>query len=87
MIVTRTNEVRPPNDFEGGGFFNRLNRRLFPYLGPPPLGPYDQPAPPTPASRACPLCGAPMSEHEFDRSGGAERPTKFYCPRPSPDEN
>jgi hypothetical protein len=81
--VTRTDaaaQVRPPNDFEGGGFFNRLNRRLFPWLGPPPLGPYDQPPVPAPAGRACPLCGAPMSEHEIDRSGGANRPTKLYCP-------
>lgn len=81
MIVTRTDEHVPANDFEGGGgFFNRLNRRLFPYLGPPPLGPYDQPEPPARATRACPLCGAPMADHEIDRSGGANRPTKFYCP-------
>ena len=68
-----------PNDFEGGGFFNRLNRRLFPYLGPPPLGPYDQPAPPAREGLACPLCGALMSEHTFDRSD-TQRPTKIYCP-------
>jgi hypothetical protein len=81
MIVTRTNSPRPRNDFENGrGFFNRLNRRLFPYLGPPPLGPYDQPAPPAAPAQGCPLCGKPMAEHEFDRSGGADRPTKFYCP-------
>jgi hypothetical protein len=80
MNVTRTNPQQPPNDFEGGGFFNRLNRRLFPYIGPPPLGPYDQPAPPAAESRPCPLCSAPMSQHRFDRSGGANRPTKVYCP-------
>jgi hypothetical protein len=85
MVVTRTNrggrgDAQPANDFEGGGFFNRLNRRLFPYLGPPPLGPYDQPTPAPASGRACPLCGAPMSDHEFDRSGGANRPTKIYCP-------
>jgi hypothetical protein len=81
MVVTRTDPAQPANDFEGGGFFNRLNRRLFPYLGPPPLGPYDQPEPEAPAGRACPLCGSLMSEHEIDRSGGALRPTKLYCPR------
>jgi len=82
MIMTRTkrSEAQPANDFEGGGFFNRLNRRLFPYLGPPPLGPYDQPAPAAPASRACPLCGAAMSAHEFDRSGEQTRATRLYCP-------
>ena len=70
----------PPNDFSGGtGLFNRLNRRLFPYLGPPALGPYDQPPAPDPARAACPLCGAPMGRHEFARGNG---PTKLYCPRP-----
>jgi len=78
--VTRTKDQ--PNDFEGGGFFNRLNRRLFPYLGPPPLGPYDQPAVEAPAGRACPLCGAEMSAHDFDRSGEQTRPTRIYCPAP-----
>ncbi|PJJ65512.1 hypothetical protein [Compostimonas suwonensis] len=60
-----------------GGLVERMNRKLFPYLGPPPLGPYDE-APPQPSSeRACPLCGQPMSLHEIDRSG--ER-TQLYCP-------
>lgn len=76
----QASSAQPANDFEGGGFFNRLNRRLFPYIGPPPLGPYDQPAPAPASGRACPLCGAPMSDHDFDRSGGANRPTKIYCP-------
>ena len=79
MIVTRT-ESEPANDFQGGGFFNRLNARLFPYLGPPPLGPYDQPELPASSGRACPLCGAPMSEHEIDRPGGQSAPTRLYCP-------
>jgi hypothetical protein len=57
--------------------FNRLNRRLFPYLGPPPLGPYDQDPVPDPRAAACPLCGAEMSRHEFARGNG---PTKLYCP-------
>jgi hypothetical protein len=60
--------------------YQRFNDRLFPWLGPPPLGPYDQPEPPAVATRACPLCGAAMSEHEVDRSG--ER-TQLYCPTPS----
>jgi hypothetical protein len=81
MIVTRTNQAptQLPNDFEGGGFFNRLNRRLFPYLGPPPLGPYDEEPAPDAAAAACPICGAPMAEHRFDRSE-PDRPTKLYCP-------
>jgi hypothetical protein len=71
----------PPNDFDrGSGWFNRLNRRLFPYLGPPPLGPYDQEPAPDPVRAACPLCGAAMAEHEFARGNG---PTKLYCPTPA----
>ena len=78
--MTRTNETaEPANDFEGGGFFNRLNRRLFPYLGPPPLGPYDEAPRPDAAAAACPLCGAPMAGHRFDRTEPG-RPTKLYCP-------
>ena len=79
MIVTRNKSgYRMPNDFAGrSGFFNRLNRRLFPYIGPPPLGPYDEPAAPSPSASACPLCGQAMSEHEFARGNG---PTKLYCP-------
>ena len=81
MIVTRTkSDAGSQNDFTGGGFFNRLNRRLFPYFGPPPLGLYDQPAPAAASGRACPLCGALMSEHEFDRPGGQSAPTRMYCP-------
>jgi hypothetical protein len=59
-----------------GGLFDRLNRRLLPYIGPPPLGPYDE-APVDRAPKLCPLCGRPMSLHEIDRSG--ER-TQLYCP-------
>ena len=79
MIVAQNKPIyRMPNDFEGGaGFFNRLNRRLFPYIGPPPLGPYDEPAAPNPAASACPLCGQSMAQHEFARGNG---PTKLYCP-------
>ncbi|MCS5733993.1 hypothetical protein [Herbiconiux daphne] len=58
-------------------FIDRLNRRLLPWIGPPPLGPYDVEVPTPPAARVCPLCGRPMDEHEIDRSG--ER-TQLYCP-------
>ena len=84
MVMARTNgEDRADgfsrgNDFAGGGgFFNRLNRRLFPWLGPPPLGPYDQPVPEPARERACPLCGAPMSQHT---KGVGDGRTLLYCP-------
>ncbi|MEA9986135.1 MULTISPECIES: hypothetical protein [Subtercola] len=77
----RTKRPRKVTLKEAGGVGNWLNARLFPYLGPPPLGTVDQREPAERAAealtRACPLCGAPMSEHEVDRSG--ER-TQLYCP-------
>lgn len=73
MIVTR-NDFGEPQEKEG--FFNKLNRVLFPWLGPPPLGPYDEPAPAT-TPPLCPLCGKPMADHEIDRSGIK---TQLYCP-------
>ena len=80
MVMTRGDDDAyvPANDFDSGrGFFNRLNRKLFPYLGPPPLGPYDQPAPTPPRELACPLCGAPMAAHEKGISDGR---TILHCP-------
>ncbi|WP_240665875.1 hypothetical protein [Agromyces sp. LHK192] len=60
------------------GFIDRLNARLLPWLGPPPLGPYDEPAPAkAPPPPVCPLCSRPMAEHVIDRS--APR-TQLHCP-------
>jgi len=76
MIMTRPTRGERTGNPGYAGFIERLNARLLPYLGPPPLGPYnEEPAPARPA--ACPLCGAPMSEHDIDRSG--ER-TQLHCP-------
>lgn len=74
--MARSKKKRPGIK-ESGGFTNWLNNTLRPYIGPPPLGPYnEEPLPPASAS-ACPLCGRLMSEHIVDRSG--ER-TQLYCP-------
>ncbi|MET0590096.1 MAG: hypothetical protein ABWZ77_02875 [Naasia sp.] len=59
-----------------GGFVDRLNRSLFPWLGPPPLGPYDDP-PASTAPAVCPICRSPMAEHSIDRSGPR---TLLTCP-------
>ncbi|GGF35849.1 hypothetical protein [Subtercola lobariae] len=77
----RTKKTHRSTIRESGGVGNWLNGRLFPYLGPPPLGPFDTESAESKAqaalARACPLCGNPMSEHVVDRSG--ER-TQLYCP-------
>jgi hypothetical protein len=66
-----------------GGFTKWINRTLFPWIGPPPLGPYnvvsEEEAEAAKAASVCPICGELMSVHEIDRSG--ER-TQVYHPTP-----
>ncbi len=65
------------------GWTDWVNKKLFPWIGPPPLGPYNVvPADEAKAAQAaatCPICGELMSIHEVDRSG--ER-TQIYHPTP-----
>lgn len=58
---------------------DRLNRKLFPYLGPPALGPYDEPPLAPTGPKACPICGARMDTHVIQR-GTATVPTRMICP-------
>lgn len=60
-----------------GGWWDRLNSRLVRVAGPATVGPYETTPEPSREGRACPLCGSPMSEHTFDRSG--PKPLMF-CP-------
>lgn len=60
-----------------GGWYSYWNSRLIRYAGPASVGPYETEPEPIRTERACPLCGRPMSEHIFDRSG--ERPL-MHCP-------
>jgi hypothetical protein len=57
-------------------WWDRLNNRLRPYIGPPPLGPYDQA--PEVHVKPCPLCGAAMAGHGFEHRVG--KPTLMHCP-------
>jgi hypothetical protein len=43
-----------------------LNAKLFPYLGPPELGPYDAESPIPESAHPCPICGHPMMEHPLE---------------------
>lgn len=76
MNVTRSERTASDGRRGYAGLIDRLNAKLLPYIGPPPLGPYDD-EPVAVAPPACPLCGKPMAEHEIDRSG--ER-TQLHCP-------
>lgn len=82
MVVTRRINDRVSGHRQGG-LTNWVNKTLFPWIGPPPLGPYDEiPEEVTKAAQAasvCPICGNLMSIHEIDRSG--ER-TQIYHPTP-----
>lgn len=57
---------------------DRLNALLVPYIGPPPLGPYNEAPLPSTQAAPCPMCGVPMAAHEVERREG--RPTKIHCP-------
>lgn len=54
---------------DAGGWYAYLNSRLIRLAGPASVGPYDTEPEPVRTERACPLCGQPMSQHAFDRSG------------------
>ena len=60
-------------------WWDRLNAALFPHIGPPPLGPYDEEPLPPVALKPCPLCGAAMEEHTFERSQDRHS-TRMHCP-------
>lgn len=62
---------------DAGGWYAWLNSRLIKLAGPAAVGPYDTEPEPTRIDRPCPLCGAPMSAHEFDRTG--PKPL-MHCP-------
>jgi hypothetical protein len=63
-------------------WWDRWNRTLLPYIGPPPLGPYDEePLPPT-GPKPCPLCGAAMDRHIIVRTADDHTPTRLHCPGP-----
>lgn len=65
---------------EAGGLYAWVNTNLIRFAGPASVGPYEKTPAPTAAERAeraCPLCGAPMTAHEIDRSG--PKPL-IHCP-------
>ena len=78
MVMTRS-DAKPLRDRvrEAGGWYAYLNSRLIRIAGPASVGPYETEPEPERAERACPLCGAPMSQHTFDRSGPK---TLMHCP-------
>jgi hypothetical protein len=62
---------------EAGGWYQYLNAKLIRVAGPAAVGPYETTPEPERNERPCPLCGRPMTEHTFDRSG--PKPL-MHCP-------
>jgi hypothetical protein len=86
MIMTdpdaRRTDARPLRQRvrDAGGWYQWINATLIRAAGPAAVGPYDTAPPPSAAQRAeraCPLCGAPVAQHVFDRSGA--KPL-MHCP-------
>jgi hypothetical protein len=62
---------------EAGGWYAWFNTNLVRIAGPASVGPYEDSPEPPKVDRPCPLCGAAMSRHTFDRTG--PKPLMF-CP-------
>ena len=60
-------------------WWDRLNRALYPYLGPAQLGSRDEP-PQAVIDRPCPICGYSMHEHTVERAGDWSTATRLHCP-------
>lgn len=66
---------------DAGGWYAYLNSRLIKFAGPAAVGPYEKTPPPTAEMRAksaCPVCGIPIQDHTFDRTGAK---TLMFCPK------
>jgi hypothetical protein len=74
-------KVKPTNPFDGRpGFWNRINRFLYPIAGPAQLGAgHPEERYVAPVNPQCPVCGRPMEEHHV-RRGDARTPTRINCP-------
>jgi hypothetical protein len=64
------------------GWAKRMDKGLFPYMGPAALGagrpeePYRRPENPP-----CPVCGKPMNDHVIERTANQTTATRLICPR------
>jgi hypothetical protein len=63
------------------GIARRLDRGLFPFMGPAQIGAGHAEAPyRRPADAACPICHLPMTDHVVERSTDPARATRLVCP-------
>ncbi|MCU1474629.1 MAG: hypothetical protein JWQ92_2697 [Amnibacterium sp.] len=59
----------------------RLDRGLFPFMGPAQIGAghAEQPYRP-PADPRCPICGGRLADHAVERSADQTTATRLICP-------
>ena len=58
-----------------------LDRSLLPFMGPAQIGAGHEEQPEVRRTdAACPICGAPMDQHEVIRAGDQTRATRLVCP-------
>lgn len=78
MIMTRKDAAPLRQRIrEAGGLYAWINTSLIRVAGPASVGPYETTPEPVRTERPCPLCGAVMSLHTFDRTG--PKPL-MHCP-------
>lgn len=64
-----------------GSWYTRWNTTLIKKLGPSQIGAGHPEAPDDRrVDRACPICGAPLSEHRVDRPSGQYASSTLHCP-------
>jgi hypothetical protein len=76
-----TDRDRERSPFAGkSGWWNRVNRRLYPVFGPAQVTRSDRNVPePERSGSPCPVCGRPMTEHTIER-GTSSQPSRLHCP-------
>ena len=63
------------------GWYARVNEKLIRVAGPAQLGAGHPEGPDVrSAGAACPICGAPMTEHTVLRADGQRDATRLICP-------
>ena len=63
------------------GWAKRMDRGLFPYMGPAALGAgHPEEAYRRPENPPCPVCGKPMNDHVIERTANQTTATRLICP-------
>ena len=61
-------------------WWDRLNRALYPYMGPAELGSSSEPPPVSSVGKPCPICGASMLDHTVERANDWTTASRLHCP-------